>query len=374
MPWFRHLHIHLKNYEFEVLYLTLPDADRQGTGFGHSFHWDIPMFDGYSWIKVADEHIKGDLELDKFFSLRLKHPGRLLQEIKPDAVLITGWQCMALIQLLGCCRKLKIPCLVRAESNNLKSRAGYKRLIHRLLLNQYDRFLAIGRANRNFYLAHHVNDEHIFNCPYFVDNGFFKKSAESCRTVRAGLRQRWHIEENAFCFCYVGKLNTKKRILDILNAFKKLSDDTVCLLVIGDGLLMHDANIFANRHNLNVRFTGFLNQTELPCAYSVSHCLILASDYEETWGLVVNEAMACGLPAIVSRRCGCHPDLIREGITGYSFDFGNIEELASKMRTIKSLDRQQYAALSVMAQKHVETYYSMDVASAGLNDALKSVF
>lgn len=373
VPWFRYLHSTLTDYEFQVLYFTIPDAGNQGVGFGESFQWDIPMFDGYCWTKVKTGQLKGDFSLDKFFSLRLKNTKNLIQAINPDAVLLTGWQCLGLLQVLACCRQLKIPCLIRAETNNLKPRAKYKKLIHRLLLRHYDKFLSIGIANRNFYLSNNVNADDIFTCPYFVDNAFFKTLAQSSNHQQKSLREKWHICENAFCFCYAGKLNAKKRILDVLCALKLLNDKNACLLVIGNGELMGEAQAYSAQHKLNVRFTGFLNQSQLPAAYSLSHCLILASDYDETWGLVVNEAMACGLPAIVSQRSGCHLDLVKDGTSGYTFKFGNIEELALKMQQIKSLSTQDYNNLCRQAQQNVLENYSISVASAGLQSALKTI-
>ena len=370
VPWFRYLHTNLTDYEFEVLYLTLPDAEKQGVGFGQAFKWDIPMFEGYHWTNVKNEHLKGKLTLDDFFSIRLSNGKQLIKNINPAAVLLTGWQCLGLIQVLGYCHQLKIPSLIRAESNNLKPRAYYKKLLHRLLLKQYDKFLCIGTANRNFYLDNHVDIADIFNCPYFVDNDFFKRESKVLTNQQQNLTDKWDIPADAFCFCYVGKLNSKKRILDVLKALNIVNDKNVCLLVVGDGELMHKAKAYSKQHSLNVRFTGFLNQSELPQAYSISDCLLLASDYDETWGLVVNEAMACGIPAIVSRRSGCHLDLIKDSISGYSFEFGNPEELALKMQTIKSLDKQDYEKLAARAQINVLENFSIRVATDGLDKAL----
>jgi len=69
----------------------------------------------------------------------------------------------------------------------------------------------------------------------------------------------------------------------------------------------------------HVRFPGFCQYDELPAYYGLADALVLASTHEQ-WGLVVNEAMAAGLPVLVSERCGCAPDLVVEGETGYTFD------------------------------------------------------
>ncbi|HYA13822.1 MAG TPA: glycosyltransferase family 4 protein [Syntrophales bacterium] len=135
------------------------------------------------------------------------------------------------------------------------------------------------------------------------------------------------------CFLYVGKLIPKKRIFDLLRALEEacLGRENIRALVVGAGELMEYAQQFASERRLPVTFTGFLNQTEILKAYTAADCLVLPSDFGETWGLVVNEAMACGLPAIVSERVGCGPDLVDDGVTGYIFPFGHVEGLAQKL-------------------------------------------
>src|SRR5205814_539132 len=102
------------------------------------------------------------------------------------------------------------------------------------------------------------------------------------------------------------------------------------LLVVGSGHMMEELKISAGSES-RVVFAGFLNRRELPEAFMASDVLLLPSDKGETWGLVVNEAMASGLPAIVSDQVGCGPDLIREGETGFVYPFGNQSALAQRL-------------------------------------------
>ena len=124
------------------------------------------------------------------------------------------------------------------------------------------------------------------------------------------------------------------------------------------------------REKLPVSFAGFLNQTEMPRAYAAADCLVLPSDYGETWGLVVNEAMACGLPAIVSDRVGCGPDLVMEGKTGFVFSFGDAESLAERMLRMATMPETERQAMGRLAQQHVLSHYSIDVAVNKLIDAV----
>jgi len=136
----------------------------------------------------------------------------------------------------------------------------------------------------------------------------------------------------------------------------------VHVLMVGTGPLENELRGFVQTNNLPVSFAGFLNQTEIPSAYAIADCLVLPSDCGETWGLVVNEAMACGIPAIVSDRVGCGPDLVEEGVTGFQFEFGNTQELAQKMQIIAQLEPQDWLQLGTTAKTRVLNEYSIDIA------------
>lgn len=143
------------------------------------------------------------------------------------------------------------------------------------------------------------------------------------------------------------------------------------LLVVGDGELRQLAMAQANRSRLPVTFAGFLNQSHMARAYTAADCLVLPSDHGETWGLVVNEAMACGLPAIVSDRVGCGQDLVVEGVTGFTFPFANVARLADLM-TDCALDPVRLGELGSRAREHVRAYSIENAARATL-DAVRYV-
>jgi glycosyltransferase involved in cell wall biosynthesis len=122
--------------------------------------------------------------------------------------------------------------------------------------------------------------------------------------------------------------------MDLLEAFstvleKNTSKKKLHLMMVGEGELKPKCQQYATNKKLPMTFSGFLNQTEIISAYVASDCLVLPSDYGETWGLVVNEAMACSIPAITSDRVGCHPDLIIPKRTGEVFPFGDIKSLSN---------------------------------------------
>jgi glycosyltransferase involved in cell wall biosynthesis len=122
---------------------------------------------------------------------------------------------------------------------------------------------------------------------------------------------------------------------------------------------------------LPVSFTGFLNQSRIVEAYAACDALVLPSDAGETWGLVVNEAMACGRPAIVSSLVGCGADLVAEGETGSVFPYGEWQSLAGMLERY-ARDRGQLRAMGARARRHVDNY-SPDAAAAGILQAVRQL-
>jgi len=367
-PWFRELSA-LGELDLRVYFTQMPGAEQQGVGFDTPFVWDLPLLDGYRWEQLPSA--RSNPRLDRFFGNPLHWPARVIGDWSPDVAIVTGWQNVGLVQTFLACKRMGIPCVVRGESNSLKQRSWLVHAAHRSLLRRFDAFLAIGQANRDFYLTNGVEPERIFDCPYFVDNERFALDAASHAVKREELRHRWGVSAEEICFLFAGKLAPKKRVLDLIEACRlaRESGSSIRLLVVGDGAQIDDAQQAVARHSLPVTFAGFLNQSEIAKAYVACDGLVLPSDYGETWGLVVNEAMACGRPAIVSDRVGCGLDLVEEGFTGFTFPFGDVEALASILVGAAS-DPQRLRKLGDQARQRVLKKYSVDKAVEGTLEAV----
>jgi glycosyltransferase involved in cell wall biosynthesis len=370
IPWYQAIARHA-GIDLIVYYALVPNSAQQGIGFGVPFEWDIPMFDGYRWSALENRRAKP--ELGRFFGSSTPQIRERLAEDRPDAVIVTGWNSLPLLQALRACEKLGIPRIVRGESNAMRKRPLPTRLAHRLLLSRFDAFLAIGKANRDFYLANGVKPQSIFWSRYFVDNERFARAAREVCSRRSELRQRWGIPEQATCFLFAGKLQQKKRIMDLLNAMLAVQARNAAahVLIVGTGQQMAEAQSLVRQNAIRASFAGFLNQTQMAEAYAASDCLVLPSDHGETWGLVVNEAMACGLPAIVSDRVGCGPDLVEDGVTGMIFPFGVVGALAETMHRL-SANTTQLRQMGGRAKDRIEKY-SAESAAAGTVEAVTSV-
>lgn len=368
IPWFRALSAS-KEIQLTVYYAMIPDPDQQGAGFGIPFRWDVPLLDGYTWKVLRNSGSNPDLR--RFFSVRTPNISSVLKKQKPDAAIIMGWNSFFLIQALIACRLTGTPSMVRGDSNALKKRKPWISFIQRILISQYDVYLSVGKSNTAFYLNLGVLSEKIFPCRHFVDNDFFLNRLRTNNFESNRFRRKWSIPQDNPCLLFAGKLIEKKKIMDFLKAASLLlqKGTNIHVFVVGDGEQMETAQSYVKNQGIPASFAGFLNQTEIVTAYATADCLILPSDYGETWGLVVNESMVCGLPAIVSDRVGCGPDLVLEGVTGYVFPFGDINALAERMLQIAS-NREKRESMGQRARERVMEHYSIEKAVEGTLKAL----
>jgi glycosyltransferase involved in cell wall biosynthesis len=333
--------------DFEVWFLTphavQPTKDKE---FGKTFAWDLNLLDGYRYrfLKIED-----GWSLDSFWGIRVRDNWKQLFALHNVTHLwVEGWRFSVFWKAVFVAASAGVRIWMRAETNDLSTRNSLKTFVRRrilkLLFAKIHRFLCIGSANRRFYRSMGVRSEQIVDTPYCVDNDRFAAEAAERRPHRPNIRDRWNVPESAFCVLFCGKLIPKKRPLDLIAALQKLAPGSVHALIVGDGELLSDlkqsTNVvfdFENRENspqhgaVAASLVGFLNQSEIVNAYVAADCLVLASDAGETWGLVVNEAMATGLTCVVSNKCGCSEDL---PFPQHVFRMGDIETLASKLRAL----------------------------------------
>ena len=348
-PWFRAMVA--DGLDLQVCFARIPDAVEQAAGFGGAFQWDVPLLEGYRWtILGGTEHRS---------SIARKRPASIsswLEEVRPDAVLVTGWHDPFLLRAISASLALRIPIVMRGESNVMRRRVAWKRIGHRALFACCDGFVGIGKANRAFYETNGVAPDRIVDGGYFVDTDFFGRKAAEDLPKRDDHRREWGVPESSTCFLFAGKVQKKKRPLDFVEAIaevcRRFEGKAVAGLVAGSGEMLEEMKERVDEEALLIRFAGFLNQSEIGRAYAAADVLVLPSDEGETWGLVVNEAMQYGRPAIVSDRVGCGPDLIRDGDTGFVFPAGDRKALANRMTACVS-NPERTAEMGRRAKEHV---------------------
>ncbi|MEO1998946.1 MAG: glycosyltransferase family 4 protein, partial [Planctomycetaceae bacterium] len=364
VPVFQEL-ARMPSLELTVFYAQIPDQAAQGAGFGVSFEWDIPLLDGYDYELMENQSRKSRLD---FGGCDTPGIGRRLRSGQFDAVVVNGWVVKTCLQALWACRRSGIPCIVRGEANDLRARAAWKRWLQARLVRQYAAHLYIGQASRRFYQCRGISDSKLFFAPYCIDNDRF---AQSLEWSEDDCRDTFNLPNDTTVFMFCGKLEAKKHPTDLIRAAGQAVSRgaNLRLLIVGDGVLRQSCEELARDLKVPASFTGFMNQSEIARAYRASHALVLPSDAGETWGLVVNEAMACGRPAIVSDQVGCAEDLVAGQNTGGVYPHGDVTALADVLHHL-STDRDSVKRMGCMARERVQQY-SPRLAAEGIRRAVE---
>lgn len=376
-PWFRAL---AKRLDLVVFYAHQQDAAGQAqAGFGVEFEWDIPLLEGYRYRWLSN--IACRPSVNAFSGCDTPELYDIIRSDRFDAFLIFGWYLKSSLQAIRACWQNNVPVLMRGDSQLTMERLTPKRLVkylpYRWFLPRLAAHLYVGRRNKAYLRHYGVPQQALFFAPHAVDNQFFSARAKEAKAAGEDLvlRDKFQIPRDAFLLLFVGKFIPKKRPSDFVQAYLRASTSAngsqIHAILVGDGPLSIDLQTLAQPGADRIRFAGFRNQSELPAFYAAADALILPSDGRETWGLTVNEAMACGVPAIVSDAVGCSPDLIDEGETGYTYPLGDVDSLADCILALKQLCENEQAAIrQALADKMAQ--YSIERATAGLEEALEA--
>lgn len=374
-PWFRHVAAACPEIDLTVLYATQPTPGQQGVGFGRAFTWDTPLTEGYRCRIVRPARPGDNVHSNSFWGLDVPEIADALRQSRPDVALIPGWNSVTLLRALWTCRRLGVPVLWRGDTHLGNAPAGWRgrawRAKNRLLLHLFDAGLSVGQRTRAFLRQFGMSEDQVFDTPHCVDNDFFAGLAGPYQNLegRTVARARFGLARDDFVVLFVGKLDPCKRPLDMLQAVARLQPGCA-LLLVGAGPLEATCRQEAAALGVKVSWAGFLNQTQLGPAYGAADCLVLPSE-SETWGLVVNEAMATGLPCVVSDRVGCAPDLVSPGLTGEVFQRGDVSALAEALARVRA--KTQRGHDWAPACRNQVAAYSIPRATAGLLTACRTI-
>nr|UXE45937.1 D-inositol-3-phosphate glycosyltransferase [uncultured bacterium] len=338
-PWFRHIAAECPEVDLTVLYAARPTPVQQGTGFDCAFEWDTSLLDGYRWRVVRESRPEDEFGTGSFRGLDVKEIGAAMMASRPDVVLVAGWHSITLVRAILAARRAGIPLLYRGDTNNMAAPSGWRRVAWhaktRALLALYSAYLSVGARSREYLLAHGASPMSVFASGHAVDNEWFAASAAPHlkQDGRLVARAACAAGPDDFLVLFVGKLERKKRPIDALRAVASLGPNTV-LAIAGSGPLDHDIRGEASLLGVRISPLGFVNQKRLASVYAAADCLVLPSAHE-SWGLVVNEAMATGLPVVVTDHVGCAPDLVIPGETGEVSGAGDPADLAQALERVR---------------------------------------
>jgi glycosyltransferase involved in cell wall biosynthesis len=370
-PWFRHL-AREPGLEPRVFYLwDFGVTDQVDPGFGHALRWDVPLLEGYAHEFVPNVSRRpGTTHFRGIDNPEL--PARL-RAFGPDAVLCLGYNYATFARLLWRWDRRRSPLLLRGDSHRLVPRTGLQAWLKCRILaavfRRFGAFLYVGAANRDYLLRHGVPPEKLFFSPHAVDNDRFLAAAEEARREAGPWLREVGVPPGRKVVLFVGKLEPKKRPLDLLHAFARAGLDDAALLYVGAGELEETLRKEAAAVP-HVYFAPFQNQTRMPRAYAAADVVVLPSlGPGETWGLCVNEAMCLGRAVVVSSHVGCGRDLVEPGRTGRVFPAGDVDALARCLQEVFR-DPQTPARLGAAGRERVGAYnYSR--ATEGLVRALE---
>lgn len=326
-------------------------------GFGRTILWDIPLEEGYEYEFL--ENISSDPGSSHFNGIDNPYMIATIEKWKPDCILIFGWSFKSHLKALRYF-KHKIPVFFRGDSTLLDEPIGFsiKKIVRRLWLTwvywHVDIVLFTGQANRHYFEKHGLSKDQLIYCPHAIDNDRFEEPKALYETEAALLRKNFNIPPEDVVFLFAGKLERKKNVQLLLEAFSSLQLNNSHLFVVGNGVLENVLKAKFSDHK-NIHFLDFQNQKTMPVIYRIGDVFVLPSQGPgETWGLAANEAMASGCVVVMSDKCGGAPDLIIEHKNGYVFKSGDAVALAEKI--VRLTKEKSLLAMKNRSREHIRSF------------------
>jgi len=338
-------------------------------GFGRLREWDIPLLEGYEYEFV--ENVSRNPGSHHFFGIQNPSLIQKIDNWNADALLVIGWSFKSHLQ---CMRyfKGKITVLFRGDSTLLDEKRSMRKIFRRAFLkyvySKVDYALYVGENNRRYYLKHGLKQKQLFFAPHAIDNSRFASCPEIEQKAMEW-RRALGICEDDFAILYVGKLEMVKNPFYILELTKQVKVQNVKFLFVGNGPLEIDLKR-QSEGDPRVNFINFQNQQKMPVVYRLSDIVILPSK-SETWGLVINEAMACEKPIIVSEKVGCAVDLLKENENGYTINPNNPIDAVNKISTL--INNKELVRKMGKRSKELIDYYSFENISNCIEKVLEQV-
>ncbi len=238
----------------------------------------------------------------------------------PQVIVCGGYSYPASWEALLWARRHQVRFVLWSESTSQDARAGrpWVESLKAYFVRHCERFVVPGKASFEYLRSLGSPEANIVTAPNAVDNSFFAAQAEDARAHAEKFRARLQLPSRFILFA--GRLVAEKGVFDLLQAYAKLENglrSEVGLVFAGDGIAREELAQQAKRISPGmICFPGFAQREDLASLYALAETLVLPT-HTDTWGLVVNEAMACGLPIIVSSVAGSSSDLVEDGWNGY---------------------------------------------------------
>jgi len=292
----------------------------------------------------------------------------------PQAILCGGYNYPASWEALWWARRRNVRFILWAESNQRDQRSEHASVewLKRYFVSACNGFVVPGKSSFAYLQTLGVSGRVIFTAPNAVDNSLFAMQAENTRAHAIEFREKLGLPARFILF--VGRLVPEKGVFDLIEAYAKLENglrSEVGLVFAGDGVSRDELARQAKQISPGlVCFPGFAQREDLAGLYALAETLVLPT-HSDPWGLVVNEAMACGLPIIVSSVAGCTADLVEDAWNGYIVPPRDLEKLRVAIASVL-LQPELKRQMSARSLERIQNY-SPEACADGLAAAAISV-
>jgi glycosyltransferase involved in cell wall biosynthesis len=296
---------------------------------------------------------------------------QVMDDLGPDVVAVHGWSAPDALLVLAWAADRRVPVVMMSESTATDfRRSAFKEWIKRRLVRLAQTGLVGGSVHAAYIIELGMAKSRVFKGYDVVDNAYFARMTrlrQSTERLNRLPNRNYFLASSRF----IPKKNLQ-RLLEAFAAYSRLAKPHGWeLVLLGDGDLRPELERQRIRLGLEsvLHMPGFMQYGDLPDYYAWAGAFIHASTTEQ-WGLVVNEAMASGMPVLVSERCGCAPDLVENARNGFTFDPYDVDALANLMLKMSSGDCDRVAM--GRASREIISRWTPDNFAEGLGQAVEA--
>lgn len=344
------------------------------SGVDETYAWDhvagADCFKRVTLFEHADSHRRPVSEVAGRVRLNL-------DSLQPDVLAIPGWADRGALAALRWSVTHQVPVVIMSETTAWDDpRQAWREWIKRRVVRLCSTALVGGQAHSDYLVQLGMPAERVSPGYDAIDNEYFIQRVEEVRPEDSVIRKRHDLPEQYFLAS--ARFVEKKNLPGLFRAYARYR--SLCaesfqtpwhLVLLGDGELRD--SLLALRAELRlgevIHLPGFKQYPDLPAYYGLAQAFVHAST-TEPWGLVVNEAMASGLPVLVSNRCGCAHDLVQDGCNGFVFDPGDEENLAILMQRVSGLTPGKLSAMGTASQEII-THWGPERFADGLTRSVE---
>ena len=361
-PWFQLLEA-VGKVKPKVFYTwsQLEYEPKHDPGFGREIQWDIPLLEGYQYCFVKNISTQpGSHHRKGIINPTLNEE---IEQWQADAVLVFGWNFISHLKCIKYFHK-KIPVLFRGDSTLLRKQSFLQSFAKNIYLKWVYHFvdyaLYVGTENKKYFIKHGMKESQLIFAPHAVDNHFFFDTDRAFEDEASQWRLQLGIKAEELVILFAGKFEPIKNLFWLVKFAERFAGMPVKFLLVGNGTMEQSLKSVAES-NHSIIFLGFQNQKKMPIVYRLAQLFMLCS-VSETWGLGVNEAMACERAVLVSDTCGCANDLVSES-NGIIFNTARTDQLFNKIRN-KISDQSEWEEMGLNSGKLIQKYSFNNIVTA----------